>query len=208
MEKQSISFEGEDYEEIDFDNFLSSQLDIEFSKKNKDSSNRFETFVNHFKNHFIKSKYREIADILIISQFKGATFSYIYNEQSFVYINLYSTLEWFSMETSIRLLSKSGISKDSIEKLLQRKNLVEFAELLFRENIINKTDLKFIENLSKIRNSIAHKNLTLLGKYFASGNKINPYEADEIVKSKDPLDFIMKSVDIFIKITLSLIEKK
>ena len=190
----------DDYEEIEFDKYLSQQLKDKMVEKKNNSDDRLKIFVKSFRDYFEKNKYKELVGILIISQFKGATFSYIYNEQSYIYINLYATLESFSIDSIIKILSPTDTFKDSIRKMLQRMYLVDLAKFLLNENIINKSDYKFLEKLKNIRDSIAHKNLISLGKHFSPSAKIYSYEAEDIVNTKNPLYDIFKSVDIFMKI--------
>ena len=153
-------------------------------------------------------EFGSVASVFVKAQFLGAVSAYIYNDHSYIYLNLYATIERDCIDFAVKMLSPNCMNKKSLEKLFHKKNLIEIAEFLNDEEIISKSDFNFLVALSKMRNSIAHKNLESLGKYFSTGSKITPFLYEEITKNKDPLQYIFRSVDLMLKLTRKGLEFK
>ncbi len=186
-------------------NFIYSEIMGELKSKTKNIESRFEKFENSYKIFFKnKKEYSAIASMILSSLFKPIIISYLYNYQTFVYLGLYSLLERDFIENLSTHFIKGGTKKDSVKKILERKNLLELADVFLIEKIIDESDYDFIKILVKYRNAIAHKNLESLSKYFGSGKKIVLYETDTIVTNRDSLNYIFHTTIILIK----TVEKK
>lgn len=124
---------------------------------------------------------------------------YALNMTSLAIVELHGSLERLFIGSTVRQIAIPEKS-EHVEKLLERKTLLDLSETLFNLDILDEEDLKFLKQLNRLRNGISHKNSEIISKFFLGGKELSTDDIDEAVNSIDIRQFIVHSLEIIIKL--------
>ncbi len=108
--------------------------------------------------------HRALAEALLHNYFDIAVQHYGSEHFSSVYSELHAVLERMAIAIfPSRIANAAGVG--IVAALIERRTLSELAPHFLSLGQIDKADMAFISRLAAIRNGVAHRNLTLLGKH-------------------------------------------
>ncbi len=114
-------------------------------------------------------------------------------------IELHSILEREAIEKLARVI----IVPEHIDigrKSLERLTLQDLAFMLHDYGTLNRDDVKFAEKLSKLRNSVAHRNLKGVSNAVLSGQEIRDTELNAILAEVDYISYAIRAIRFLAKI--------
>ncbi|WP_291128523.1 hypothetical protein [Flavobacterium sp. UBA7682] len=147
-----------------------------------------------------KSVRRGSADGITYFLFDSAFELYFIGNNSALFIELQGLLERFCINKACDFLAVDDIAMEIIKDSFSKKTLNDIAEYFKTISLWTEDEVKFARKLTQIRNGIAHKNAELVSKQIGDGQKYLFTSIDEMTKKVDAIPYIVKTIELIIKV--------
>ena len=186
-------------------------LQAGFQLDTSDIQSRLDELVNVLEKEFPQinpqnapdSYFEEITPRLIANQIlkmyiDNSVILYLLGKIGPAIIELYSVLE----RRAIEKLVENIFLPEKIEigfRVVERHTLMDLASRLQDCGILDKEDVKFSERVSRLRNSLAHKNMKKLSNLLASGQDILEVDIDSVTSEINYVEYVIGAINILTK---------
>jgi hypothetical protein len=143
---------------------------------------------------------RGAADGITYFLFDSAFELFFIGNNSALFIELQGLLERFCIDKACEFIAVDDKAMEILTDTFAKKTLNDIAEYFQTISLWTAEEVKFACKLTHIRNGIAHKNAELVSKHLGDGQKKSMTSIDEITKKADAIPFILKTIELIVKV--------
>ena len=133
--------------------------------------------------------------------FRNAFELYFIGNNAALFVELQGLLERLCIDEACKYIAVNDDALSVLQDSYRKKVLTDIAPYFKTISMWDDEDVKFANKLTQIRNGIAHKNATLVNKQLGNGTDAGIGEIITIVNKTDVIPYILKTIELCIKVS-------
>lgn len=133
--------------------------------------------------------------------FRNAFELYFIGNYAALFVELQGLLERLCIDEACKYIAVNDDALKVLQDSYRKKVLNDIAPYFKTISMWDDEDVKFANKLTQIRNGIAHKNATLVNRQLGNGADVGIGEIITIVNKTDVIPYILKTIDLCIKVS-------